>query len=145
MAHARDAIAPSASVRTPETYLGTYRAAAYTQHLHPGADWNYGAAAGTATNTVALSGHWKVESHQIVAGAGARLLFDYIAPRIYLVAAPPAAGAVTLGVTVDGRRKASVRVPADDLYQLAHMPTPGPHLLALSVPAGTTLYSFTFG
>jgi len=38
-----------------------------------------------------------------------------------------------------------VRVPADDLYELAHMPVPGPHLLDLSVPAGTTLYSFTFG
>ena len=38
-----------------------------------------------------------------------------------------------------------MRVPADDLYQLAHLPTAGPHLLDLSVPAGTTLYSFTFG
>ena len=103
MAHARDAISPSASVRTPETYLGTYRAAAYSQHLHKGADWDYGAAAGTAANTVALAGHWIVESHQIVAGAGARLLFNYIAPRIYLVAAPPAAGAVTLGVSIDGK------------------------------------------
>ena len=34
-----------------------------------------------------------VESHQIVAGAGAQLLFDYVAPRIYLVAAPPAPAA----------------------------------------------------
>ncbi len=93
MAHAHDAITPSASVRTPETYLGTYRAAAYSQKLHPGEDWDYGAATGTAANTVALAGRWTVESHQIVAGAGARLLFNYIAPRIYLVAAPPRARA----------------------------------------------------
>jgi cytochrome c biogenesis protein CcdA/thiol-disulfide isomerase/thioredoxin len=145
MAHAHDAIGPSASVRTPETYLGTFRAAGYAQHLHPGVDWDYGAAAGTATNTVALAGHWIVKSHQIVAGAGARLLFNYVAPRIYLVAAPPSAGAVTLGVSVDGKRQAPVRVPADDLYQLAHLPAAGPHLLDLSVPAGTNLYSFTFG
>jgi len=38
-----------------------------------------------------------------------------------------------------------VRVSADDLYQLAHMSSAGPHLLDLVVPAGTTLYSFTFG
>ena len=38
-----------------------------------------------------------------------------------------------------------VRVPDDDLYQLAHMSSAGPHLLDLTVPAGTTLYSFTFG
>jgi cytochrome c biogenesis protein CcdA/thiol-disulfide isomerase/thioredoxin len=145
MAHAHDVVTPSNSVQTAETYLGTYRAAAYTQHLHPGGDWNYGGATTTATNTVALAGHWDVESHQIVAGAGARLLFDYIAPRIYLVAAPPASAAVSLGVTVDGTRLAPVRVAADDLYQLAHMPAPGPHLLDLSVPRGTTLYSFTFG
>jgi hypothetical protein len=38
-----------------------------------------------------------------------------------------------------------VRVPDDDLYQLAHTPDAGPHELVLSVPAGTSLYSFTFG
>ena len=38
-----------------------------------------------------------------------------------------------------------VRLLDDDLYQLAHMPTAGPHKLVLSVPAGSSLYSFTFG
>ncbi len=145
MAHARDAIAPSTSVQTPETYLGTYRAAGYVHPVHAGRDVDYGAPAAPPVNGVALAGHWDVESRQIVAGAGAHLLFTYVAPRIYLVAAPPAGGAATLGVTVDGTAHASVRVPDDDLYQLAHLPSAGPHALDLSVPAGTTLYSFTFG
>ena len=145
MAQAKGAITPSTQVETPETYLGTYRAQAYTQHVQPNADVDYGAPVAVPTNAVELAGHWRVESHQIVAGAGARLLFEYVAPRIYVVAAPPKTGPVTLGVSVDGSPNAAVRVPDDDLYQLAHMPTAGPHKLVLSVPAGTSLYSFTFG
>ena len=145
MAQAKGAITPSTQVETPETYLGTYRAQAYTQALQPNTDDDYGAPAAVPTNAVELAGHWRVESHQIVAGAGAKLLFEYVAPRIYLVAAPPKTGPVTLGVSVDGSPNAAVRVPDDDLYQLAHMPTAGPHKLVLSVPTGTSLYSFTFG
>jgi thioredoxin family protein len=135
MAQAKGAITPSTQVETPETYLGTYRAQAYTQALQPNADVDYGAPAAVPTNAVELAGHWRVESHQIVAGAGAKLLFEYVAPRIYVVAAP----------SVDGSPNTPVRVPDDDLYQLAHMPTAGPHKLVLSVPAGSSLYSFTFG
>jgi cytochrome c biogenesis protein CcdA/thiol-disulfide isomerase/thioredoxin len=145
MAQARGAITPSTRVETPETYLGTHRAQAYTQHLQPNVDADYGAPVSAPTNAVELAGHWRVESHQIVAGAGAKLLFEYVAPRIYVVAAPPKSGQVTLGVSVDGSPNAPVRVPDDDLYELAHMPTAGPHKLVLSVPAGASLYSFTFG
>jgi len=144
-ARAKGAIAPSPQVQTPETYLGTSRAQGYTQQLHPNADFDYGPQTSARPNTIALAGHWRVESHQIVAGAHARLVFEYVAPRIYVVAAPPGAGPATLGVSVDGSPRASVRVPDDDLYQLAHMPDAGPHQLVLSVPAGTSLYSFTFG
>jgi len=145
MAQAKGVITPSTQVETPETYLGTYRAQAYTQHLQPNVDADYGAPVSAPTNAVELAGHWRVESHQIVAGAGAKLLFEYVAPRIYVVAAPPKTGPVTLGVSVDGSPNAALGVPEDDLYQLAHMPTAGPHKLVLSVPAGTSLYSFTFG
>ena len=144
-ARAKGAIAPSPQVQTPETYLGTSRAQGYTQQLHPSADFDYGPQTSARPNTIALAGHWRVESHQIVAGAHATLVFEYVAPRIYVVAGPPGAGPATLGVSVDGSPRASVRVPDDDLYQLAHMPDAGPHQLVLSVPAGTSLYSFTFG
>jgi hypothetical protein len=86
-----------------------------------------------------------VQQHQIVAGRDARLLFRYTAPRVHLVAAPPASGSGRLHVRVDGRRLPDVAVPRDDLYQLAHLAASGPHLLRLDVPPRTTLYSFTFG
>ena len=139
------ALTPSSAIGTPETYLGTYRAAAYHQQLRAGRDAGYSAPARVAPNQVALAGHWDVEQHQIVAGRGARLLFRYTAPRIYLVAAPPAGGSARLHVRVDGRRLPDVAVPRDDLYQLAHLAGSGSHLLRLDVPPGTTLYSFTFG
>ena len=96
MAQAKGAIAPSTQVETPETYLGTYRAQSYTQQLHANADFDYGVPPTEPTNAVGLSGHWRVGSHQIVAGAGAKLVFEYVAPRIYVVAAPPTGGPVTL-------------------------------------------------
>ena len=138
-------VTASQTVRTPETYLGTDRGVAYRQQLRQGHDARYTAPSQVGPNTVALVGHWTVQQHQIVAGAGAHLEFSYAAPRIYLVAAPPAGGTSTISVSVDGRPHGAVKVADDDLYQLAHMPTAGPHLLDLTVPAGTTLYSFTFG
>ena len=80
-----------------------------------------------------------------LAGPGARLHFRYIAPRIYLVAAPPAGSPRTLSAMVDGGASRRIHVGHDDLYELAHLASPGPHLLTLSVPSGTSLYSFTFG
>jgi cytochrome c biogenesis protein CcdA/thiol-disulfide isomerase/thioredoxin len=139
------AITPSSSVQTPETYLGTFRASAYKQQLHAGRTWNYVAAKTAAVNDVQLVGHWRVEKQKIVAGPGAQLRFSYIAPRIYLVAAPGAKAAGTISARIDGGTPHGIRVAHDDLYQLAHLTDPGPHLLQLSVPTGTSLYSFTFG
>ncbi len=139
------AITPSNLVETPETYLGTYRAEAYTQKLHANRAWRYVAPKATSPNSVQLDGSWKVEKQKIVAGPGARLHFSYVAPRIYLVAAPPAGSPRTLSAMVDGGASRRIRVGHDDLYELAHLASPGPHLLTLSVPRGTSLYSFTFG
>ena len=139
------AITPSNLVQTPETYLGTYRAEAYTQTLHANKTWSYVAPKQTSQNSVQLQGNWRVENQKIVAGPGARLHFRYIAPRIYLVAAPPAGSPRTLSAMVDGGASRQIHVGHDDLYELAHLASPGPHLLTLSVPSGTSLYSFTFG
>ena len=139
------AITPSNLVQTPETYLGTYRAEAYTQTLHANKTWSYVAPTKTSQNSVQLQGNWRVENQKIVAGPGARLHFRYIAPRIYLVAAPPTGSPRTLSAMVDGGASRRIHVGHDDLYELAHLASPGPHLLTLSVPSGTSLYSFTFG
>jgi cytochrome c biogenesis protein CcdA/thiol-disulfide isomerase/thioredoxin len=144
MARPTHVVTPSRSVRTAETYLGTYRAAGYQQQIHAGRAWDYRRPDTIERNAVDLDGTWSVLRDHIVAGAGAHLLFRYTAPRIYLVAAPGSTPS-TLRVSVDGRPAGAVEVAHDDLYQLAARPTAGPHLLDLAVPAGTSLYSFTFG
>jgi hypothetical protein len=131
-------------VQTPETYLGTFRAH-YSQTVHPGTSFNYTPEGKSYINDVQLEGHWRVEDQKIVAGVGAHLLFRYVAPRIYVVAAPPPGASGAISATVDGTSRAPIRVPHDDLYQLAHLANPGPHALDLAVRPGTSLYSFTFG
>ena len=138
------AISVSGDVQTPETYLGTFRAN-YSQDVHPGKSFNYTPQGKSYINDVQLVGHWRVENQKIVAGVGAHLLFRYVAPRIYVVAAPPVGASGAIAANVDGTARPLIRVPHDDLYQLAHLANPGPHALDLAVRPGTSLYSFTFG
>ena len=143
-ANVRHPMAVSRLVATPETYLGSSRGVAYTQTIHHGSWFTYTPPQVVGQNAVELGGRWQVLGERIVAGPGATLAFRYTAPRIYLVAAP-GHGPAALRVSVDGRRPHPLRIPDDDLYQLADLPTPGPHLLHLTVPRGISLYSFTFG
>jgi cytochrome c biogenesis protein CcdA/thiol-disulfide isomerase/thioredoxin len=138
------AIGVSGAVQTPETYLGSFRAQ-YSQAVHAGKSWNYTAERNAYVNDVQLQGQWRVESQRIVAGQGAHLLLRYVAPRIYVVAAPPSDGGGSIAVSVDGKHLPRIPVPHDDLYQLAHLAKAGPHKLDLAVRPGTSLYSFTFG
>ena len=138
------AITASDAVQSPETYLGTFRAQ-YSQVVHAGKPWRYTAASHPYINDLQLQGEWRVENQKIIAGNDAHLVFRYVAPRIYVVAAPPAGAAGALSPNVDGKTLASIRVAHDDLYQLAHLATAGPHTLDLTVRRGTSLYSFTFG
>jgi cytochrome c biogenesis protein CcdA/thiol-disulfide isomerase/thioredoxin len=145
-AHAKPqgAITVSDRVQTPETYLGSERGT-YRQGLHVGKAFEYTADPAAPLNEVELKGTWQAEKQRIVAGPGAHLIFRYIAPRIYVVAAPPTGTEGRISPTVDGTRRGSIRVPSDDLYQLIHLADPGPHTLDLAVRRGTSLYSFTFG
>ena len=140
----KGAITASGSIQTPETYLGNERGQ-YSQTVHPGKAFAYTPEPKPFLNEVELQGTWRVESQRIVSGPGAHLLFRYTAPRIYVVAAPPAGAQGQISATVDGRSQPRIRVPHDDLYQLIHLPQAGPHKLDLAVQKGTSLYSFTFG
>jgi cytochrome c biogenesis protein CcdA/thiol-disulfide isomerase/thioredoxin len=140
----KGAISVSGDVQTPETYLGTFRAQ-YSQEIHANTPFSYTPAGKSYVNDVQLQGQWRVEDQKIVAGKGAHLLLQYVAPRIYVVAAPPAGASGSISANVDGKNLRSIAVPSDDLYQLAHLAQPGPHKLDLSVRPGTSLYSFTFG
>jgi cytochrome c biogenesis protein CcdA/thiol-disulfide isomerase/thioredoxin len=138
------AIAASQTVETPETYLGAERGT-YSQKVYAGEQFDYTPEPKPFLNEVELKGTWRLEAQKLIAGAGAHLLFQYTAPRIYVVAAPPASGPGRISATIDGKAQRALAVPNDDLYQLVHLPSAGPHKLDLAVRSGTSLYSFTFG
>ena len=140
------AISVSSAVQTPETYLGTFRAH-YSQTVHAEqAVRRTRAAAKPVRQRRAAPGAAGASRIRRSWRARARTsLLRYVAPRIYVVAAPPAGAAGSLSASVDGKALPRIRVPHDDLYQLAHLAKPGPHALDLSVRRGTSLYSFTFG
>jgi cytochrome c biogenesis protein CcdA/thiol-disulfide isomerase/thioredoxin len=140
----KGAITASQTVETPETYLGAERGT-YAQKIKAGKTAVYKPDPKPFLNQVELQGAWRIEGQKIIAGQGAHLLFQYTAPRIYIVAAPPAAGPGRMVATIDDKAQPAIPVPNDDLYQLIHLKSPGPHKLDLAVRSGTSLYSFTFG
>ncbi len=87
----KGAITASQTVETPETYLGAERGT-YSQKVYAGEEFDYTPDAKVFLNQVQLKGTWRLESQKLIAGPGAHLLFQYTAPRIYVVAAPPASG-----------------------------------------------------
>jgi len=138
-------ITGDASSETPETYVGSDR----------------------GDGSVAFQGAWsqRAEYQELTAvGTTGRVdvaSLPYRARRVYMVAAP-AAGPVTVHVTLDGhdllpsQAGASVHVDAsghstvvvdhDDLYTLVSLPTFSEHLLQISPEQpGFRLYTFTFG
>ena len=48
-------------------------------------------------------------------------------------------------VDLDGRRRGTVVVRGNRLYELVRLPRPGRHRLALTLAPGTEAYAFTFG
>jgi hypothetical protein len=64
---------------------------------------------------------------------------------VYLVLSPPAHGAGTVRVTVNGRLEKVLSVRTQRLYHLLSRPQPGVYDLRLDVSAGVAGYAFTFG
>ena len=137
-------ITADASSETPETYVGSDR----------------------GDGSVAFQGAWsqqpEYEQLTAVGAPGSDIAsLPYKARRVYMVAAP-AAGPVTVHVTIDGRDvlpaqagssvhvdaagRSTVVVDHDDLYSLVSLPGFSEHLLQLSPEQpGFRLYTFTFG
>jgi thiol-disulfide isomerase/thioredoxin len=137
-------ITADAQTESPETYVGSDR----------------------ADGSVAFQGSWsqqpEYEQLTAVGAPGSDIAsIPYRARRVYMVAAP-AAGPVTVHVTLDGhdlvqsQAGASVHVDAsgrstvvvdhDDLYALVSLPGFSEHLLQLSPEQpGFRLFTFTFG
>jgi methionine-S-sulfoxide reductase len=154
--------ADTASVASPETYVGYARAENF---VSPGAftrdsTKNYAIPSSLALNQWALAGSWQVErEHARLDGAPGRIAFRFKARDLHLVLGPANAGKpVRFRVTVDGappKKDAGMDVDADGngvvrehrLYQLIREkgPVAEQQFVIEFLDPGVDAYSFTFG
>jgi hypothetical protein len=157
MAHPSKTYDP-AQQSTPETYVGSARAQGFAPLNSPGdGTRTYAAAPGRLKlNEFALSGRWTVDREHAVARAGAGLSAQVQGKDVYLVLAPPAGGAGTVLVLLDGKpiaagaagsdvRDGVVTVRRQRLYHLVHRGSPEQHRLELQLGPGVGAFAFTFG
>jgi cytochrome c biogenesis protein CcdA/thiol-disulfide isomerase/thioredoxin len=154
MATPRGALHPARQA-TPETYLGLARAERFDPPPAPGTK-TYVAPDDLKTSRFALSGTWREDDVAATAVGDAAIHASVVGKDVYLVLSPPAGGAGTVAVALDGRPIAAARAGADvhggvvrvdrqRLYHLVSGPKAEHHTLALRLTPGLRAYAFTFG
>ncbi len=148
------AIAPSATVTTPETYLGAARAERFTNPMLSPGSHDFTAPASLPVNEFAYHGRWRIGLDSAAAEGGS-LDLNFGARRAYLVLGSPGHPR-TMRVLLDGRpisdddagadvHNGVVEIAAQRLYNLVDLPRVEDHVLSLVPQAGVTGYAFTFG
>ncbi|MBS1870168.1 MAG: cytochrome c biogenesis protein DipZ [Actinobacteria bacterium] len=147
--------APSLGVTTPESYLGSLRAARFANGpILPGRQ-DFGAAPGPMQDGLSYGGVWEVGREDATAGPGATLQLAFGARRVFLVLGSPGRPR-RMRVLLDGRplpdRLAGADVhggvatiSAQRLYDLVDLPGVQSHRLELRPQEGVHGYAFTFG
>jgi cytochrome c biogenesis protein CcdA/thiol-disulfide isomerase/thioredoxin len=154
--HPTDVIVPS-ELATPETYLGTARAAGWVNGPKSGThDYGPAPTGKLAVNDFAFSGTWNIASQpaEAVSGAGIDLEFD--AKDVYLVLSSQDERPLPVQVLLDGHpipakddgadvHDGVVTVRRQRLYSLVSLTRDESHRLSLRFADGVTGYAFTFG
>jgi cytochrome c biogenesis protein CcdA/thiol-disulfide isomerase/thioredoxin len=149
------AVEPSATVTTPETYLGAARAERFTNPMLSPGPHNFRAPASLPADEFAFHGPWRIALDSATAARGASLDLNFGARRVYLVLGSPGHDR-KVKVLLDGKpipsgsagsdvRGGAVTVSSQRLYNLVDLPKVGQHVLRLVPEAGVTGYAFTFG
>ena len=143
--------------QTPETYLGTARADAYTGTPVLGASPNqsYSFAKQISSSHWSLSGNWQIDGSAITAGMNAKIRINVAAKNVYLVGGSPNPAAI--GVSFNGVpisqvgdagadvTNSQMNVQLSNLYRVASFKNFTSGIIELDVPSGVTLNTFTFG
>ncbi|CAB4955173.1 unannotated protein [freshwater metagenome] len=149
------AVEASGTVGTPESYLGTDRAARIAGGEPAPGVRDVGTVPATLDpNEIGFGGTLAFSGDHVTARRGARIGLDFTARHVYLVLR--SARRATVGVRLDGRtvtagdagadvRRGGATVSTQRLYELVDLPRGGHHRLDLSLPAGVEAYAFTFG
>lgn len=148
------AVTPSATVTTPETYLGAARAERFTNAMLSPGTHNFTAPSSLPANEFAYHGNWRIRLDSATAEGGS-LDLDFGARRAYLVLGSPGHSR-TMRVLLDGKpisaadagsdvHSGVVTINSQRLYNLVNLPRVEHHVLTLEPEAGVMGYAFTFG
>lgn len=142
---------------TPESYLGSDRAARFANGtITPGVR-EYRARSRLVADELAYTGSWSVDGESAAARTGASLRLRFRGRRVFLVLAPPpGGGSGAVRVLLGGRpvraasagrdvRSGVVTVDRQRLYELVDLRRPGSGELELRFADGVRGYAFTFG
>ncbi len=147
---------PIAQNQTPETYFGTNREANYVglPALVNGSA-NFTSEIDLAQNQWTLSGNWNIQPEFITSnGNSSTLTFNVTAKDVYMVAGSTDNQNETVGVSLfpanAGQFGAdapggNATITGSKLYHIVSLPKAGDTTVTLTVPAGVSLYTFTFG
>ncbi|MEZ5098960.1 MAG: thioredoxin family protein [Thermoleophilia bacterium] len=136
--------------QTPESYLGYLRLGPMQGgEVQPDREAAYAFPDDLLPDSIAYGGRWTIEGERAVAGPGARLGLRFAGTAVHLVLGPPATGAGTVEVRLDGGPPRTIAIDGYRLYTLAETPSGGNgdgyHELDLRVSPGVAGYAFTFG
>jgi cytochrome c biogenesis protein CcdA/thiol-disulfide isomerase/thioredoxin len=148
------AIAASAGVTTPETYLGAARAERFVNPMLSPGTHDFGTPPSPPLNETAYRGRWRIMLESATA-AGGSFELHFGARRVYMVLGSPSR-VRNMRVLLDGHpiptslagadvHGGSIAVSAQRLYELVDLPRVEDHLLTLEPEPGVVGYSFTFG
>lgn len=149
---------PVTDKQTPETYMGSKRAANYVgqTRLFAGQTEEFVPEPNLNKDNWTLGGSWEVTSEKITAKSNGTLKFNVSAKEVYLVASSTTEQ--NIGVRLNGKPisqtnfsgqnilNSNVKVMNAQLYKLVKFPEfKQGSILELSVPAGVSINVFTFG
>jgi cytochrome c biogenesis protein CcdA/thiol-disulfide isomerase/thioredoxin len=143
--------------QTPETYLGTDRADAYTGTPVLGSkpDQTYNFAKNISSSEWSLSGDWQVSGSSITSGANAKIKINVAAKNVYVVGG--ASGPTSVSVKYNSQpisqtgyagadvKNSQVVIQLSNLYRIASFKKFNSGIIELDVPSGVSLNTFTFG
>ena len=141
---------------SPETYLGTARAAGWASGPFSGTHTYAGPRGVIALSEFAYGGTWTIASQQALAGSNATITANVQGKHVYIVLSPPAHGVGHVGVLINGQVPTAadagsdvhggyITVTGQRLYNIVSEPRDEPETITLSFSPGTSGYSFTFG
>jgi len=132
--------------QTPETYVGWQRVEHYLgDPFAQNVEQTYTLANELTESAWSLGGDWTVEDERSVAGEDAVLTQNFLAEAAHLVLGPPAGGAGTVDVLINGELLMAVEVDSFRLYTLASELDYMEHDLELRFSPGVEAYAFTYG